>query len=185
MRQKTEFNFLLAWQKQQALASGKRISQTTPLMKVALVTGVLFILGGAGAPWLWEYHLNRQLNALNVQIAGMSNVETKVQKLTALQTQKKKEEQLAADVKKNTLDPGPVLDKLSKLLPTGTKVNAFSMPGDNTVNVNATVLTPVDAARLWSSLRDSGLFENVDMKSVSLEDKEQQLALTLKLKSSK
>lgn len=185
MQQKTEFNFLLAWQKQQALASGKRISQTSTLMMVALVTGFLFILGGASAPWLWEYHLTRQLNALNAQIAGMANVETKVQQLTSLQTQKKKEEQLEADIKKNTQDPGPVLDQLSKLLPTGTKVNAFSMPGDNTFNVNVTVLTPVDVARLWSSLRDSGLFENVDIKTVSLEDKEQQLALTLKLKPGK
>ncbi len=182
MYQKTEFNFMLVWERQQARAAGKRISRLTPLAMAALVVGVLIILVGASAPWLWEYKLERELDGLNQKLSVLSPLESKVQQLTALQTQKQKNDQLQAAVKQNTKDPGPLLDKLSKLLPIGTKVNAFSLQGDNTVNVSVTVPTPVDVARLWSSLRDSGLFQDVDIKSVSLEDKEQQLALTLKRK---
>ncbi|GAB6171439.1 hypothetical protein JCM15765_09170 [Paradesulfitobacterium aromaticivorans] len=183
MREKIEFDFLSAWERQQARAAGKRISRLSPLAMAALIVGTLIILVGAGAPWLWEYKLDQELAGVNQKLSGLSRLESKVQQLTALQARKNKEEQLQAAVKQNTKDPGPLLAKLSQLLPTGAKVSSFSLQGDNTVNLSVTVPTPVDVARLWSSLRDSGLFQDVDIKSVSLEDKEQQLALTLKLKT--
>ena len=179
--EKREFNFLLAWEREQARVSGQTI-RIRPKTLAALIAGILVLTLAAAAPWLWEYKLDRELADLNRKIAAFGRIESKVQRLIVLQTQKAKEQQLLEAVKKNTKDPGPLLDQLSKLLPQGTKVSTFSLQADNTLNLSVSLPTPVDVARFWSSLRDSGLFQEVEIKIVSLEDKAQELALTLKLK---
>jgi type IV pilus assembly protein PilN len=85
-------------------------------------------------------------------------------------------------IEKSTRDPGPVLDKLQKLLPQGTTVKSFSLQADNSVALSVTIPTPVDVARLWTSLRDSGMFLNVDMQTLSLQDKAQDFSFALKFK---
>ena len=80
-------------------------------------------------------------------------------------------------------DPKPVLDRLQQLLPLGTTVKSFSLQADNSLKINVSVSTTADVLRLYTSLRDSGMFEKVDdIQTVSLQDKVQDLSFTLKLK---
>jgi type IV pilus assembly protein PilN len=79
-------------------------------------------------------------------------------------------------------DPGTTLNKMKDFLPVGSLVNNFTLSADNSMVISVTLSGPLDVAKLWTSLRDSNLFETFDIQTVSLQDQKQTLNLSLKLK---
>lgn len=178
MKDKREFNFSRRWE--QELAKQSTTTSALPVRLLAWGIGGTFAVAAiAYSPWLWTYKLNSDLQSINEKIVSMRSLEVQVQKLNDLKAKIQNSKQFLEQVKKENHDPIEVLNKLKQLLPAGTVINSFSYTGD-TVNVAFSVPVPVDAARLWVSLRDSGVFQNVDLQSVSLVDKVQNLNLSLK-----
>ncbi|MHB8124019.1 MAG: hypothetical protein ACYDEJ_00015 [Desulfitobacteriaceae bacterium] len=182
MRRKNEFNFAIAWEtllEKEALG-GKKLFKTRDIITiicVALLIGVVACL-----PWLWDYKLGYDLGKTNQSIAKLNDIDNKVKKLNALKNQVQNLKNVLDLTVKNTHDPAPVLEKVRLLLPIGTTVRSFALQADNTLTIAVSIPTPVDAARLWTSFLDSGLFQNVEFQSVLLQDKVQDFNLSLKLK---
>ena len=180
MREKREFNFAQQWI--DGLAREKE--SPTKLKKRALIWGIgsLLLLGVVGStPWLWEYRLKRDIALVEQQTSALGEISKQVNQLKALKVQAEGQQQLLDLMQKSTRDPGPILEKLKKTLPLGTVVNTFSLE-ENALIMGVSVPSPVDVARLWVGLGDSGMFQEVDIKTVSLIDKVQTLTFNLKLK---
>lgn len=180
MKEKKEFNFAQRWLNQ--LAKEK---ETPSFWKTRIAVwgaaGVL-LLGVAGStPWLWEYKLSRDIRVVEDSMSSLKDLENQVNQMKALKAKVESQEQLLKIVQSNTLDVAPVMAKLAGLLPAGAVVNSFSLQ-DNTLVLSVAVPTPVDVARLWVSLHDSGMFQGVDIQTVSLLDQAQTLNLNLTLK---
>ena len=182
MPNKRNLNFALAWETQRK----KNPSETSPRFQtkslVMGVGGIFLIVVLTSSPWLWEYKLRLETSSVNKKITELHEIDQQVQKLNAMKEQAQNQKKLIDLIEKSTRDPGPVLDKLQKLLPQGTTVKSFSLQADNSVALSVTIPTPVDVARLWTSLRDSGVFLNVDIQTLSLQDKAQDFSFALKLK---
>jgi type IV pilus assembly protein PilN len=149
---------------------------------MALGIAGLSLVGLLGStPWAWEYKLRQDIQRINADIQELNEVDTKVNQLNVLKEQIDKQKQIQQLIS-STRDPGTVLDKLKTLLPVGTLVNSLALSGDNSMIISVTVPGPIDVATLWINLRDSKMFETVDIQTVSLQDQNQTLNLSLKLK---
>lgn len=177
MKHKKEFNFARRWELEQA-----KLTAPTSALPLAIIAwgigGTVVVLAIAGSPWLWEYKLAYDLQSVNQKIVALRPVEIQVQTMNEFKSKIQSSKQFLDLVRKENRDPIEVLDKLKQLLPVGTMVNSFSYTGDS-INIAVSIPLPVDVARLWVSLRDSGIFQNVDIQSVSLVDKVQKLNFTL------
>lgn len=180
MREKREFNFAQQWE-----AGLARETQNPHSWKTkALIWGVgsLIFLGVLGSgPWIWEYKVKRDVALVEQQIFPFGDIAKQVVRVKTLTAQAEEQQQLLNLMQKNTRDPEPVLEELKKTLPLGSIVNTFSLQED-ALTMGVSVPTPVDVARLWVSLRDSGMFQEVDIQTISLQDKVQTLNFNLKLK---
>lgn len=178
MKEKREFNFARRWQQAQAKQAAP--TSALPLGMIAWgIGGTVIVLAIAGAPWIWEYKLAHDLVNLNRGTPALRSVEIQVQKVNELKSKIQSSQQFLDLIKKENHDPIEVLNKLKLLLPVDTVINAFSYAGD-TITIAVSIPMPIDVARFWVSLRDSGIFQNVDIQSVSLVDKVQNLTLSLK-----
>ncbi|MHB1653751.1 MAG: PilN domain-containing protein [Desulfitobacteriaceae bacterium] len=180
MHEKREFNFAGRWEQRHSKPSNDLLGGHGKVI-VWSVGGILLAGALAISPWAWEYKQTMDLDGVNQDIAQLKNVEILWQKANTLKKQVQDQKQLFELVQKDNHDPGPLLEKLRQLLPPGTVVNSFLLQADS-LSLGVTIPTPVDVARLWISLRDSKLFQKVEIQSVSLQDKAQTLNLNLKLK---
>ncbi|HBW36182.1 PilN domain-containing protein [Desulfosporosinus sp. BICA1-9] len=180
MKEKREFNFAQRWIEGQA-----RESESPSKLKTQALTwgiGGLVFLGVIGStPWLWEYKLSRDLIVVEDKISLLREISNQVSQLKTLKSKVEEQEKLQNLMKTSTRDPGPILEKLKNTLPIGAVVNSFSLQ-ENNVSLSVSLPTPVDVARLWVSLRDSGMFLVVDIQTVSLKDQTQTMNFNLTLK---
>jgi len=179
MREKKEFNFAQEWIDGLARESEGPTKRKTKALLWGI--GSLIILVVGSTPWLWEYKVKRDITLVSQQISALGEIPNQVKHLKTLKVQAEGQQQLLDLLKKSSRDPGPILDKLKKTLPIGTVVNTFSMQ-EKALTLGVSVPTPVDVARLWVGLRDTGMFQEVDIQTVSLQDKVQTLNFNLKLK---
>lgn len=180
MKEKREFNFAQRWVV--GLARENESPSRWKTQVLAWGLGSLLIIGVVGStPWLWEYKLNRDITLAEKKVSSLGNIANQVKQLKSLKTKAEGQQQLLNLMKNNSRDPAPILEKLKNVLPVGSVVNTFSWQ-ENTVNLSVNVPTPVDVARLWVSLRASGMFQGVDIQTVSLQDKVQTLNFALTLK---
>lgn len=182
MREKKDFNFALRWEKVQAFQSGVHQSRQKRRMILGIGVGVLGLALLGSAPWIGLYKIQYDLNTVDQKISALSEVDQEVKKIDDLKAQLQNQQQMSNLMQQNTVDPGPLFEKLKDLLPAGTMISSFSLQPDKSVKMTLSVQTPVDVARFWLSFQNSGLFEKVDIKTVSLEDKIQNMSLDLKLK---
>lgn len=180
MRGKIEFNFAQRW----VDTLTRETARTSKLKAQTIAWGIgsliiLVIIGSA--PWLWDYKVSRDIALAEEKISSLREIANQVSELKVLKTEADQQQQTLNLMQKSTRDPGPILEKLKSTLPAGTVVNSFSLQ-ENAVAMGVTVSTPVDVARLWVSLRNSGLFQEVDIQTVSLLDKAQSLNFNLLLK---
>lgn len=182
MQEKKDFNFALRWEQVQALQSGVHQARRKRRMILGIGGGVLALALLGSGPWLWPFKLQYDLNTMNQKISALSEVDRHVKTVDNLEAQLQNQQQMMNLVQQNSVDPGPLLKKLKDLLPVGTTISSFSQQPDKSVKMTLSVPTPVDVARFWISFQSSGLFEKVDIKTVSLQDKIQNMSLDLKLK---
>ncbi|HUS88235.1 MAG TPA: PilN domain-containing protein [Desulfosporosinus sp.] len=180
MREKKEFNFAQQWEAGIAREIQNPHSWKTKAVLWGTVS-VIFLGVLGSAPWLWEYKVKRDITLVEQQISALGEIPNQVKRFKSLKNQVEGQQQLLDLMQKSTRDPGPILEKLKKTLPAGTAVNTFSLQ-ENALTMGVSVPTPVDVARLWVSLLDSGMFQEVDIQTVSLQDKAQTLNFNLKLK---
>lgn len=180
MKEKTSFNFARRWEEELYRATRTRAEKRQRTVVMILLAALL--AGLLASPWAWAYKLSYDTTKLEEQIAALGKIDEEVQRRDALQAQVQSQEQVQDLVANNTQDPAIVLAQLAEYLPAGTTVTNFSLRADNSFTVGLTLPTPVDVARLWVSLEESGLYEGVNIQTVSLEDKSQTLNLYLKLK---
>jgi len=181
MREKREFNFALSWEQVQRKPRSRLLGLERNVFLGIAGTAVL-ALGLALTPWLWEYKLQADLTQINGKISQLSQVDRLWQEVKSLQKQVQNQTDLLSLMQKNSSDPGALWNKLGQYLPPGTVINSFAFESGNTLKLTISVPTPIELAQLWVNLRDSNLFENIDIQTVSLEDKVQTLNLNLKLK---
>lgn len=182
MRSKIEFNFALRWEQALSIHTGAHLKRKKRQQLLILFVGVIVILAGTTWPWLWMYKLQNDLEEVNQKIANLSSTENQVRQLDALKLKNTQQIEVINQIKGSNIDPEPILNKMAKLFPAGTTINSFSLTADKNLTMSVSIPTPIDLAKLWISLRDSGLFQTVDVKTFSLVDKVQTLSLSLKLK---
>lgn len=182
MRSKRDFNFALRWEQMLLVKTGAYSQRKRRQRIITLLVGLFILFAGTAWPWLWALKLRNDLAKVNQSIASMSSIESQVQQLDALKASNSSQIDIINQMTKSNVDPQPILNQMAKLFPTGTTINSFSLAADKTLTMTVSVPTPIDLARLWTNLRDSGLFQNFDVKSFSLLDKTQTLNLSLKLK---
>ncbi len=182
MREKREFNFALRWEQKTTQKPLQRILGLEARMLGGWVGGAVLIMAVAAAPWLWEYKLQNDLKQVHGNINQLREVDGLWQQVKSLQKQVQNQTELQAMMQKSAHDPGPLWAKLNSLFPPGTVVNAFTLQADKGVTLAVAIPNPIDVAQLWIKLRDSNLFQEVDIQNVSLQDKAQTLNLNLKLK---
>lgn len=182
MRHKYNFNFAAAWEAQlrKEASGGKFRFQTKEIIvSVCIAISLALVLS---LPWIWNYRLGLELTKTNHLIVGLSNIDEQVRKLNLLKSQVQNLKNVSELTVQSTHDPGPVLEKLRLLLPLGTTVKSFSLQADNSISLAVSIPTPVDVARLWTSLQNSNLFQSVEIQTISLIDQSQDFNLSLKLK---
>jgi len=182
MRPKHNFNFAIAWgtQLKKESSEGKFQFQTKDIMIAVCIALSIVII--ASSPWIWNYKLGLDLAKTNQLIMGLNDIDQQVQKLNTLKKQVQTLKNVNDLTVKSTHDPGPILEKVRLLLPLGTTVKSFSFQADNSVSLAVSIPTPVDAARLWTSLQNSNLFQSVEIQTISMLDQSQDYTLSLKLK---
>lgn len=182
MRSKKEFNFALRWEQMLWVKTGGHLQRKRRQRIITLFLGLVILFAGTAWPWMWAYKLQNDLANVNQRIVSLNSIESQVKKLDALKINNSRQIDIIDQMTKSNIDPQPVLSQMAKLFPPGTTINSFSLAADKTLTMSVSVPTPIDLARLWTNLRDSGLFQNVDFKTFSLLDKTQTLNLSLKLK---
>ncbi len=180
MKEKRELNLAQRWVDGLARETKSHLRFKTQVLTWGI--GSLLFLGAVGStPWIWEYKVSRDIILVEEEVSLQREIENQVNQLKSLKAKAEGQQQLQNMMQNNTRDPGPILEKLKNTLPVGSVVNSFAMQ-ENTVTLSVSVPTPVDVARLWVSLRDSGIFQGVDIQTVSLQDQVQTLNFTLTLK---
>lgn len=182
MREKREFNFALRWEQKTNQKSPRGLFGLEARILGGWAGGAVLIMALAAAPWLWEYKLQNDLNQVNGNINQLHEVDGLWQQAKSLQKQVQNQTELQTIMQKNVHDPGPLWTKLNSIFPPGTVVNAFALQADKGLSLTIAVPNPVNVAQLWIKLRDSNMFQEVDIQNVSLQDKVQTLNLNLKLK---
>lgn len=181
MRDKKAFNFVRRWEASLDKAAGKE-KTLPPKMVLSATIGITMIILLVSAPFLWEYKVNFDREQLEQKISDLRSIDNLVKKQQSLKNQVDAQQQVLDLVNKSNQDPGPILERLRQLLPVGTTVTTFNLQADRTLTLGVAIPNPVDVARLWTTFRDSGMFQSVDIQTVSLMDKIQMLNLNLKLK---
>lgn len=177
MREKTQFNFALRWQQSDPEARRKRQLRQRMTWGIA---GVVVILFCVMAPLAWIFELQLQQNNLQKNILALNSINALSQKANLLVAEVDNQKKVLEVAKVSSHDPQALLEQLSKFLPQGAIISSFSLKED-VVNMKIGLPTPIDVARLWTSLKDSHLFTDVDLQTLSLADKPQTLNLNLKL----
>ena len=180
MREKREFNFADRWVSELVRETRDPLKWKMQVVLWGSISLLLLCILG-GTPWIWEYKVRLDIAKVEQQISSLGEIANQVKRVEDLKNQAEVQRKLLDLMQKSTRDPAPILEKLKKTLPVGTVVNTFSLQA-NDLTLGVSVPTPVDVARLWISLRDTGLFQEVDIKTVSLQDKVQTLNFKLKFK---
>jgi hypothetical protein len=180
MKERIQFNYAQRWKAEQ---SGRK-RMNTKKQKDFLLGGLCGLLAAAllASPWIWQEILHYRLAKIEQSIAVYHEVAATLNEVDGLQAQISGMNSFRQTAGTQSKKPRDVLTKIEKLLPAGATVNTFSLQADNSVQIGLEVKGPTDLAKLWMNFRDSGLFTDFDMKSVSLTDEVQHLSLTLKLK---
>lgn len=180
MKERVQLNFAERWRITFEQDKIRRRQHRVRIAAAVFVALGLLVLGGI--PWLWQLKLGLDLTALERSISEYSEVSATLQEIEQLKAEIDRKEAFFNMLEKNSKKPQLVLKKIESLLPPGATIGSFSLQADNSVQISVTLPGPVDTARLWINLCDSGLFEEFDFKTVSLTDRVQSLDLSLKLK---
>lgn len=181
---KTQLDYLARWQAEQFEATGRSI-HTTPKY-LGLYAGVAILLVAfASSPWLYAFKLDQDIARTRNKIASFEAERQRVSQLELLKKQVDEGNLVIIDYNRSKLDTVEVFAKIMPLLPSGTKISTLAIQEDKSFIMNMSLPTPIDVVRLWVSLQDSGLFQSIDINTVSLQEKPQTLSLTLKFTGTK
>ncbi|KLU58560.1 hypothetical protein CEB3_c45760 [Peptococcaceae bacterium CEB3] len=182
MTTKSSFDFLEAARRESRYKSLSQAGTVTRKKAVAIGLGIIFLAAAGGSPWLREYEVQMEISQVNAKIAALSTLTGKVNRLNDLEKESRRQTALLGLKRAQAGHPVEVLAKVVALLPAGTTIKQFSFQSDKSVSLGLNVPLPIDVARLWLSIDRSGTFQSVNIKSVSLQDKAQEIQLTLRLK---
>lgn len=176
MQDKRRLNFALQWQKSNQAAYQKELNRRRWIlgMVAALISLLL-----AGSPWIWAYQLQVKFDKTNRDIKALASIDSMWQKANRLISQADVQTKTINHAKSISINPQATLDKIMQLLPSGTSINSCVLQRDS-LNLQVTSSTPVDVAHVWENLQNSRLFVNVDIQTLSLQNKEQTLNFNLK-----
>ena len=177
MREKQYFNFAKRWQESNPEAIRRKNLRKRSFW---VMTGVIVVLVAVLAPLAGIQFIQYQLDNTNQQIDKLAPVNVLLQQSSQLKMQLNNQRNVLNLTQATFVDPQNLLNQLGRFFPQGAVLSSFSVKGD-IVNMQLTIDTPLDVARLWTSLQDSGMFTNIDLQSVSLQDKSQSFTLNLKL----
>ncbi|NLI91835.1 MAG: hypothetical protein GX434_06380 [Peptococcaceae bacterium] len=180
MKERAQFNYAQRWRIEQS--GNKRLTQKRKKSIFAFTLISFLVVALLASPWVWQFILNYQLDKIEQSITAYHDVAVTMEDVDRLKGEIARMNSFLAISQGKSKKPREVLTQINKLLPTGTTVTSFSLQADNSVQINVDVPGPVDLAKFWMNFRDSGLFTDFDMKTVSLTDEVQHLSLTLKLK---
>ena len=180
MRERKQLNFAQRWRAKLKEPKQASIRRTKHIL---VGVGIGIVIAAVGSlPWIYEWRLAGKLQYLNEQITALQELDMQVHQLETLQGYVQSQEQLLELVDKQKKDPSEVLNRLQEHLPTGSTLESFTLNPDQSVEVSIIFLSPVDVAGFWSIMKESEYFETEDIASISLEDKEQTVAMKFNLK---
>ncbi len=180
MKERVYFNYAERWKLRfdiEHYHRRKRRKSFAVVVTACLAVTLIFAL-----PWVWQFKLDYDLRKTEESIVSYSEVATVLQELDMLKTEIAIMENFLQTAEDQSKNPRVVLEQVEKLLPEGTTIGSFSLQADNSLQLGMTLLGPPEVASLWINLRNSGLFEDFDIKTVSLVDQTQSINLTLKFK---
>jgi len=180
MKERTQFNYAQRWRIEHS--SHKRAAQKRKRGIVVLAMLCIVTVAILALPWAWQFMLKYRLVNIEKQIDYYHEVAVTLEDISRLKGEAARMNSFLEVAQQNSKKPREVLSQVSKLLPAGTTVTSFALQADNSIQIGVVLSGPVDLARLWINFRDSGLFTDFDMNTVSLKNDVQKLNLTLKMK---
>ena len=177
MKERKQFNFAPRWKEFLRGRPRKKKSQWILGFFACILAGALLFL-----PWAGEFYLDNQLKEVSADLSAYQEIAQANSRREMLNAELARQDGFLQMVHEKQLDPEQLLSQIMDLLPPETRLTSFALQEERTVQLNIVLSGPADVARLWVSLRDSGMFENFDLTAVSLLDQSQPLSLSLKLK---
>ena len=180
MKERTQFNYAQRWKIEHS-----REKRTLNKRKRGILSFVLLSLFGAALlalPWVWQLKLHYQLGKVEEKIVSYREVDATLQEIEMYKAEINKMDNFIRTAEGRTKNPKAIRTQIDSLLPAGTTVTFFTLQADNSVQLGLVLAGPGDVAQLWTKFRDSGLFVDFDLTTVSLTDEVKNLDLTLKMK---
>jgi len=179
MKERSQFNYAQRWR---ISNSGNERATQKRIRGFVMFSLIGFLVVGLFAvPWIWQFALRHELEQVEAKIAYYHDVEITLAEIGQLEAQLAQMNNFLGLTAEKSKNPREVITQMRTLLPAGTTITSFSLQADYSVQLGVFLPGPIDLAKLWINLRDSGLFTDFDMNTVSLTDEEKRLNLTLKL----
>lgn len=178
--QKRRFNFAEKWKE----ATGQKImSNRTRRGMTAVLTVTLLLLAVLLAmPWLGEIKLAGDLNGIEERIAGYQETASALAETDKLENEVKGMNDFLDLTRKKSADSVRKLQLIQNILPKDAVMSAYTFKPDGLVQATVFLPDPIDIDSFQKGLRDSGLFEQIDLKQDALLTNGRQLVLVLKMK---
>lgn len=180
MKERTQFNYAQRWRIEQD-SNQRTLKDHKSGIAAFMIVGLLLVALLA-FPWIWQIVLQNKLNTIEESIGNYQEAEVALQEIERLEAEVAKLDILLKTAEESPKNLRTILPQVRKLLPDGATITSFSLQAENSIQLGLELPGSVDVARLWVSFRDSGLFADFDLKTVSLTEESQNLNLTLKMK---
>lgn len=180
MPDRTQFNYAQRWRIEHLRERGTLKKQKRGVISLIFIGFLMVAL--LALPWAWQYKLKYDLKIVEQRIESYQEVRDIYQKMESLKGRVMSMNDFLRMAEANSKSPRVVLAQINSLLPPGTSVTSFSLQADNSVQLRLVLPGPVDVVKLWKNFRDSGLFEEFDLKTISLTDQVKNLNLSFRIK---
>lgn len=180
MKERTQFNYAQRWRIEHS-----KEKRTSKKRKRGILSFVLLSLFGAALlalPWIWQFKLHYQLGKVEERIISYREVADTLGEIEMHKAEIARMDNFIKTAEGRSKNPRAIRTQIDNLLPAGTTVTSFTLQADNSVQLGLVLAGPADVAQLWTKFRDSGLFTDFDLPTVSLTDEVKNLNLTLKIK---
>lgn len=180
MKARMQFNYAERWRIAHSVKERAAQKRLRSILLNSLIA--VLALGLLTLPWAWQYVLEHKLEKVENQIVYYHEVEVALNDIDRLEGKLSRMSNFLKMTEGNSKNPREVISKIRNLLPEGANITTFALQADNSLQLGVILTGPTDLAKLWINFRDSGLFDDFNLDTVSLRDEVNRLDLTLKLK---
>ena len=154
------------------------------MITVAVVTTILTLVGFSiyFFPDIKINALKIERDYLDADIRGLEDVREIKNQLEKTENKLNAKKKILYEISKDEVDVISLMDKLTNAAPENVVMTYVSVNGKNDINVSYSINNPIEATNLANNLRNTNLFQTVEMPSIPIVDQKRDINFALKLK---